>query len=41
VPQTFSDIRSRLTDLRVLTQHLAHLPKTLDDFDGCLRIAIE
>src|SRR5947209_215325 len=41
VPQTFSDIRPRLADLRVLTQHLGHLPKTLDDFDGCLRIAIE
>src|SRR5438270_12496335 len=40
VPKALCQICPRPADIRVLTQDPRHLPKTLDDFDSCLRIAI-
>jgi hypothetical protein len=41
VPKTLSKVFPGPAHLRILTQDPRHLPKTLDDFDGCLGIAIE
>src|SRR5947209_20279122 len=40
VPKALREVWPRLADFRVLAQAPRHFPKTLDDLDGCQRIAI-